>query len=1401
MSFFFDYNLALKKEEAITTAWSHSEFQPILAVSTNAPRIIFVQEEATMVPDFEIKRGKIASVLSWHPLFPSLAIGWQDGVITLWNEDQRLTREEKVLHKSEITNITFSADGTRMVTGDEQGTVGVWRTHRGLTPICQYSKSGAITNVAFCGLAFEEDSMEKWNSLFFFGGKKGSVCLADDLKNCSEVCKVGGSVKSLLFYEKENSVIIITSHLLLVQFKINLNEKLVPDRKVKLSVAGDPEKLITIWAGTSLLVTASGENMLRLLHLDEDETYLLTLSEDAFAGKLMRDKIVTISYNQKKRILAAGTKDGNIVMWKCKSMSAKSPSSAEGWEAKPPFKSKINAKNPSITHLSWGGASNILSGMNDNGVMILSQTVLKKRMKGDLKIMQCSNKAVEVRMKNPANPNADFQIIMTLAINIKGLDCYDNFTLFWDGKYAQIYEVFGDKNPALIGTFESNSKIMAIYEDSVFQSKENKIEVLNYQGEVKQMVPLTEQDGEIIHIDVIKKHMAVITANNMIRIYDISRRNIKQIGMTRKFGDGSPCEIKSIALNADGKKLAILADQLPIPSIRIPDIKFYIYDVEMDTFMDSECEPDRVPAEAFWDQQDSRLLCLETEYMKMGEENQDEEFEGDEEMEDEKKDEAFTGKTIEKYFVTGDYGIKKQDSINFDEGEETLLGSNVPYLFFLGHKKRKKEDDEEEEDKDEEVNKAGSFVILRKTMKDFAGLESVEEDTKKAILNFSFYLTCGNLDDAYNSVRTIQNISVWQVMAQMCVKNKRLDVAQVCLGNMRFARGARAAREAEDEKEIEARLGLLSIQLNMIDEAKDLFIQCGRYDLLCNMLTASGEWDEAIEIAEKSNRINLKNIYYQMAQHYEQSRDFELAIDNYVKSNTHAREVPRMLYKNGMFSRLEQFIEERQEPELYKWWAQYNESKNNIEEALNYYQRAEDHASLVRLFILNKDLNSAMQTALETQDPAACFYLARSLEEMGNLKEAIQYYSKAQRYHHAVRLAQEHNFDNDVFQIAKNSNAKKVMLQCAEYFERRNRLEQAVVLFDKGGNGKRAMNIAIKNNMPDLMQNLSINDTENITDPDDIEKSAQFFEEHHQYDKAVELKINAGHYEEALELAEKYNVDIPDKLADKLIPERSKDTMKEQIRMGLLMRVGKHVQKRGNFQLACKMFTQAKQKVKAMQCLLHSGDTQKIIQYAQTARNAEVYVLAANFLQNSDWHNDPTLMKTIITFYSKAKAYEQLSGFYDACAQVEIDEYRDYAKALGAMREALKQLNKSDCVNKEDKIEMLQKRINIIEEFVEARNLTKSDPDAMERLCVQLLDYPEVEAAIRIGDVYAQLIENSYEKGDMQSAYSYLQGMKKRKIILTPYLDQEMIDNIYSANGVPNPAHEVDDDDDIKEDF
>ena len=208
----------------------------------------------------------------------------------------------------------------------------------------------------------------------------------------------------------------------------------------------------------------------------------------------------------------------------------------------------------------------------------------------------------------------------------------------------------------------------------------------------------------------------------------------------------------------------------------------------------------------------------------------------------------------------------------------------------------------------------------------------------------------------------------------------------------------------------------------------------------------------------------------------------------------------------------------------------------------------------------------------------------------------------------------------------------------------------------------------------------------------------------------------------------------------------------------------------------------ANQPLKGIKCLIKSGDVKAVIGFAQTARNNDVYKLAGNFLQNQNWHNDPEIMKTIISFYQKAKSFDHLANFYDACAQVEIDEYRDYEKALGAMKEAMRQLEKSNAAEKDMKISMMRKRVGIIEKFVQAREaLAPSSNDAATamKICDQLVDTPGVEEAIRLGDVFAQMIEHYYDKKNYQDAYKYLEKMKKKNIIVTPYLDPQIVDEIY----------------------
>jgi hypothetical protein len=59
MSLFFDNHVLLEEtEKAILTSWSHNEFNMLLAVATDLPRIIFVGEEGNLMPELEIRRGK-----------------------------------------------------------------------------------------------------------------------------------------------------------------------------------------------------------------------------------------------------------------------------------------------------------------------------------------------------------------------------------------------------------------------------------------------------------------------------------------------------------------------------------------------------------------------------------------------------------------------------------------------------------------------------------------------------------------------------------------------------------------------------------------------------------------------------------------------------------------------------------------------------------------------------------------------------------------------------------------------------------------------------------------------------------------------------------------------------------------------------------------------------------------------------------------------------------------------------------------------------------------------------------------------------------------------------------------------------------------------------------------------
>lgn len=85
------------------------------------------------------------------------------------------------------------------------------------------------------------------------------------------------------------------------------------------------------------------------------------------------------------------------------------------------------------------------------------------------------------------------------------------------------------------------------------------------------------------------------------------------------------------------------------------------------------------------------------------------------------------------------------------------------------------------------------------------------------------------------------------------------------------------------------------------------------------------------------------------------------------------------------------------------------------------------------------------------------------------------------------------------------------------------------------------------------------------------------------------------------------------------------------------------------------------------------------------------------------------------------------------------------------MKEAMRQLEKSTGPDKDLKLTMMKKRVANIEKFVRAREaLNSNDADTAMDICDQLVETPGVEEAIRLGDVFAQLIEHHYYKQNVQ---------------------------------------------------
>eukprot|EP00842_Homolaphlyctis_polyrhiza_P000388 jgi/Hompol1/134/HPOL_002936-RA len=277
----------------------------LLAATLHDGAIHVFDDEGVRFENFSIKKDSVPTKLAWHPSKKYLAIAWNGGTVGLWCLDMESTLREGKIHQCRVTCLEWNPPGNRIVTGDEDGCVVVWKIDmRGrLSTMSQYRLKGQIACCVFrLSSVFPQDqrSREKDSPPFFLAGNNGSIYFADDMGHCTEATTALASIHSLFISQSKNTIMAVSEDLVLTKFSIAIDGKITQDSSVKLSggLKSLGINLLTSWIEPDMLAMTVNGSPVRIWDAQNEETEILDRPE--LGAKSYR----CFKYNARQQIMA-----------------------------------------------------------------------------------------------------------------------------------------------------------------------------------------------------------------------------------------------------------------------------------------------------------------------------------------------------------------------------------------------------------------------------------------------------------------------------------------------------------------------------------------------------------------------------------------------------------------------------------------------------------------------------------------------------------------------------------------------------------------------------------------------------------------------------------------------------------------------------------------------------------------------------------------------------------------------------------------------------------------------------------------------------------------------------------------------------------------------------------------
>ncbi|XP_034933868.1 intraflagellar transport protein 140 homolog [Chelonus insularis] len=1427
MTVYFDLRVQNPETASINTiAIWHSNF-PLLAVASYSHNkggfVRIYDDHGEPCQDAEPSEYRVSQVtaLQWHPEKKILVAGWENGEMKSWCDDIKKKKFSEIssLHKSQISILQWSQRGGRLVSADIVGVITGWTvdSQGQLRIVFCHNLKESITHIAFkmfstkvshhgfdpTSVSREENSnlvypLSSWRPRtaiqtasqtqkdtlsFFTGSSGGSIHYINSTGQFTKVLDTESkAIYGLMYHQVKDCLILMTEDLTISQFQVDITTgKLSELIKIKINAKNTSTKTESsiCWIGINTLAILTGETSIRCWNLQTGDTYVLSIPESQNKNAEFSSEICTsISFCKYSNTLAAGTDLGTIYFWKKKSTL---DTDENGWS----LDRKNCVVHGTVRQLTWSGLyfKNSLLAVNCiTNVFILYEQAMSIAYHEDTIAKQISATQLLLETnQQTCTVNTDIQI------RILGVS--NDYVAVSSGKQITIYRI--NKSTSLHTTIEQffncDVEKILIYESTLIILTSTHIQLRTIEGSVIQILPTLPEEGEPIVMELTNHFLTVASLNGILKIWDLKKREAKlhtrAMAIYDVISDFSEVIEAKCNINCRCVSLTVATSNL------LPSPILYIWDVEGDQMFEFDFSKfhehsdnsnktiveshKKLITEHFWDTLDSRVLICNIQTIKNTNINHHLPVSS---TTDDKNNTSLVC-----IFATPEHGITIHDVRSLNNAQFHLLGVKSPHMILLNLT-------------DENTENQLTYLLMR----EFEELNDYDDAVRKAVMDFSFHISMANTEEAFKSIQAIKNEKIWKSLAKMCIKTKHLNMAILCLGHMKYVRGSKALRATLEKSDLslEAKIGILAVELELYDDAERLFFEAKRFDLLSKLYQARNKFSDAINLTKEKNKICEKLVYYQYAKSLEQDGDIEQAIDMYTKAESHKFEVPRILLNQP--AKLQKYLEDTNDLEIRNWYAQYIESTGDLESALRLYETAKDTLSVIRLLCYLGRENEACDLVMKNNHAASAYHLAAHYESMNNLPQAVHFYRIAKAYTNAIRICKEHDMIEELWPLVMLA-PRQTQIDIAKYYEDVGNPDKAVLLYHKAGLLAKAFELSFETQQYDILQSIIL-DVKDDSDPSLIKKCADFFLENNQIVKAIELLAIGKQYNQVLKLIEEHDIILTSDLAEKMtIPKDDNNSIQEQYRISILEKIGEIAFTQGNYHLASKKFTQAGNKLKAMKALLKSGDTEKICFFAQVSRNRDIYIMAGNYLQSLDWQNQPEILKNIINFYSKGKAMDLLANFYTTCAQVEIDEFQNYEKALDALNQAAKCLSKltspRDSLAQKKAVELINTRISIIKRLLEIKKLFIDGEG--ERAISQgeelIATYKDtLNQCIRLGDLFSLITRHYMKVGDLQKARASIEELKYLVpgVDLNCFYSNDLLKSLGHQTNISNQKHE-----------